>query len=129
MKAARAMSEAGEPDAPRVIAADPPREKLRPGDPATLMRRTRRIVRRELWPVGGLQPAINLLALVSSIYLMELFDRVLTSGSDETLLWLTVLALAATAVFGLLGSVRRASWSGSATGSSASSARPRSTPP
>ncbi len=107
MKAARATSDAGAPGAQRTIAAGPPREKLRPSDPASLMRRTRSAIRRELWPVAGFSLAINLLALVSSIYLMELFDRVLTSGSYGTLLWLTVLAIGATAVFGFLGSVRR----------------------
>jgi ATP-binding cassette subfamily C exporter for protease/lipase len=107
MKAARATSDGGVLDAQRTNAADPPREKLRPGEPATLMRRTRGAIRRELWPVAGFSLAINLLALVSSIYLMELFDRVLTSGSYGTLLWLTVLAIGATAVFGFLGSVRR----------------------
>jgi ABC-type protease/lipase transport system fused ATPase/permease subunit len=105
MKAARATSDGGVLDAQRPVAADPPREKLRPGEPATLMRRTRGAIRHELWPVAGFSLAINVLALVSSIYLMELFDRVLTSGSYGTLLWLTVLAIGATAVFGLYRAV------------------------
>lgn len=86
-----------------VAAAD----QLRPADPGRLMRRARKAVLRELLPVAGFSLAINLLALVSSIYLIELFDRVLTSGSHGTLLWLTVLALAATGVLGLLACVRR----------------------
>jgi ATP-binding cassette subfamily C exporter for protease/lipase len=36
--------------------------------------------------------------LVSSIYMLQLFDRVLSSGSLDTLLWLTVAAVFATGV-------------------------------
>ena len=85
----------------------PERSRLRPEDPAALLRRAKAAVRRELWAVGAFSLFINLLMLVSSIYMMEVFDRVLTSGSRETLFFLTLIALAATAVFGLLGSVRR----------------------
>ena len=64
-------------------------------------------MRRELWAVGAFSLFLNLLMLVSSIYMMEVFDRVMSSGSRETLLFLTLIALGATAVFGLLSSVRR----------------------
>ncbi len=84
-----------------------PRARLRPEAPALLLRRARAAVRRELWAAGAFSLFINLLMLVSSVYMMEVFDRVLTSGSLETLLFLTLIALAATAVFGLLSAVRR----------------------
>lgn len=64
-------------------------------------------MRRELWAIAAFSLFLNLLALVSSIYMMEVFDRVLTSGSRETLLFLTLIAIGATAIFGLLGGVRR----------------------
>ena len=38
---------------------------------------------------------INVLLLVSTIYMLQVYDRVLTTGSFDTLLWLTVGALAA----------------------------------
>ncbi len=47
----------------------------------------------------GFSVAINLLLLVSPIYMLQIYDRVLASGSDETLLFLTVAAV------GLLGAL------------------------
>jgi PrtD family type I secretion system ABC transporter len=49
----------------------------------------------------------NLLLLVSSVYMMQIFDRVLASGSLDTLVWLTVAAIFAIAVYGVLEQVRR----------------------
>lgn len=49
----------------------------------------------------------NVLLLVSSIYMLQVFDRVLSSGSLDTLAWLTGLAVAATAVYAVLEIVRR----------------------
>lgn len=49
---------------------------------------------------------INLMMLVSPLYLMQVFDRVLTSGSLHTLLWLTVVAIACLAVYGALDALR-----------------------
>ncbi len=79
--AAQGLNEPGSAVPPEM-----PRERLRPTAPGTLMRRVRKAVGRELLPVTGFSLAVNLLALVSSIYMMELFDRVLTSGSHGTLL-------------------------------------------
>lgn len=42
--------------------------------------------------VWVLSIAINLLMLTTSLYMMQVFDRVLSSGSRETLLYLTVVA-------------------------------------
>src|SRR5579862_9821890 len=50
--------------------------------------------------------AINLLVLASPIYMMQLYDRVLSSRSMDTLLLLTVIVLFAFAVMGALEWVR-----------------------
>ncbi len=50
--------------------------------------------------------AINILMLTSAFYMFQLFDRVLVSRSVETLLYLTVIALAALATMGVLEMVR-----------------------
>jgi len=49
----------------------------------------------------------NILLLVSSIYMMQVFDRVLSSGSLDTLLWLSVIAVVAIASWALLEQARR----------------------
>ncbi|WP_298724643.1 type I secretion system permease/ATPase [uncultured Ferrovibrio sp.] len=50
--------------------------------------------------------AINLLVLTSPIYMMQVFDRVVTSGSLDTLAWLTLLAALAYLTYGALETVR-----------------------
>lgn len=49
----------------------------------------------------------NVLLLSSSIYMLQIYDRVLSSGSVDTLLWLTLAVIAATALYGLLEQARR----------------------
>ncbi len=49
---------------------------------------------------------INLLILTSPIYMMQMFDRVLSSGREETLLFLTLIAGFAVLVMGSLEWVR-----------------------
>ena len=49
---------------------------------------------------------INLLILTSPIYMMQVYDRVLTSGKTETLVLLTVIAGIAVLVLGMLEMVR-----------------------
>jgi PrtD family type I secretion system ABC transporter len=49
---------------------------------------------------------LNVLLLVSPIYIMQLFDRVLGSRSIETLLMLTLMALVAMVVMALLEAIR-----------------------
>jgi ATP-binding cassette subfamily C exporter for protease/lipase len=50
---------------------------------------------------------VNLLLLVSVVYMLQVYDRVLTTGSLDTLLWLTVGALAAIVIYGLIEHARR----------------------
>src|SRR3546814_12521525 len=52
--------------------------------------------------VGVLSMAINLLMLTTSLYMMQVFDRVLGSGSRETLLYLTVVACGAVLLLAVL---------------------------
>ncbi|WP_207461089.1 type I secretion system permease/ATPase [Azospirillum sp. SYSU D00513] len=54
----------------------------------------------------ALSVPINLLMLVSPLYMVQLFDRVLGSGNLNTLFWLTVIALGALAVHALLDYTR-----------------------
>ena len=49
----------------------------------------------------------NLLLLVGAIYMLQVYDRVLSSGSLDTLLWLTVATLAAIVIYGFLEQARR----------------------
>jgi PrtD family type I secretion system ABC transporter len=58
-------------------------------------------------PLGVFSFATNLLLLVTSIYMLQVFDRVLSSGSLDTLLWLTIVAVFAIAVYGVLELARR----------------------
>ncbi len=51
------------------------------------------------WIVFGFSVLINLLLLVSPIYMLQIYDRVLASGSGETLFYLTLVAI------GLLGAL------------------------
>lgn len=50
---------------------------------------------------------INLLALASPIYMLQLYDRVLASRSIDTLVWVSMIVLAALAVLSALEAVRR----------------------
>jgi PrtD family type I secretion system ABC transporter len=49
----------------------------------------------------------NMLMLVMPLYMIQVFDRVLNSGSFETLLFLTIIAVLALMVMGVLESVRK----------------------
>lgn len=49
--------------------------------------------RKELWYVGGLSIAVNLLMLTGAIYMLQVFDRVLTSRSGATLFYITLMML------------------------------------
>ncbi|MEL7280010.1 MAG: ATP-binding cassette domain-containing protein [Pseudomonadota bacterium] len=57
-----------------------------------------------LWQMSGTQPrrmrgllgfsfAVNLLLMVSPLYMLQIYDRVLSSGSKDTLIWMTVIAV------------------------------------
>ena len=50
--------------------------------------------------------AINVLMFVSPLYMLQVYDRVLHSRSEMTLIMLTVIALAMLALYGLLEWIR-----------------------
>jgi PrtD family type I secretion system ABC transporter len=65
-----------------------------------------REARRGLAVVAALSLFLNLLVLVSPLYMFQVFDRVLPSGHVETLVALSVVAGFALLVFGLLEVIR-----------------------
>jgi PrtD family type I secretion system ABC transporter len=56
--------------------------------------------------VGVTSAAVNILMLTSPIYMMQVFDRVMSSHSIDTLVYLTLITLAAMAVMSSLDVVR-----------------------
>lgn len=63
--------------------------------------------RRAFWAVGAFSLALNLLMLTQPLYMTSVYDRVLSSRSTETLLMLTIVALGALALVGLLEAIRQ----------------------
>src|SRR5499427_3543779 len=63
-------------------------------------------VRRRLVGVAGISGAINLLMLSGSIYMLQVYDRVLPSRNVSTLVGLSVLVLAAYLLQGCLDAIR-----------------------
>ena len=78
-------------------------ENTQPSALETAFRETK----RGLIVVAALSLFLNLLVLVSPLYMLQIFDRVLSSGHIETLLALTVVASFALLVFGMLEVIRR----------------------
>jgi PrtD family type I secretion system ABC transporter len=64
-------------------------------------------VKQEFGGIFVVSCAINLLALATSIYMLQVFDRVLTSRSYETLGYLTLIALLAIAVLAAMELARK----------------------
>src|SRR6202012_2330814 len=55
----------------------------------------------------GFSAAMSVLALTTSFYMLQVYDRVLSSRSLETLLLLTVIAVAGVSVFSALDLLRQ----------------------
>lgn len=64
-------------------------------------------VRRQLPALIFFSCLVNILLLVSVIYMLQVYDRVLSTGSLDTLIWLTVGALGAIIIYGLIEHARR----------------------
>ena len=73
---------------------------------AAFLRQTLRRSRGALLAVGLFSFFINVLMLTASLYSMQLFDRVLTSRSINTLIYLTVLAILCFIILWLLDLAR-----------------------
>lgn len=56
--------------------------------------------------VGVFSFVLNLLILVTPLYMFQVFDRVLTSGRTETLIFLTLIAICGTALYGGVEAIR-----------------------
>jgi ATP-binding cassette subfamily C protein/ATP-binding cassette subfamily C protein EexD len=76
------------------------------GDARGLFAETMAGCRRALGQVGVLSFAINLLMLTPAIYMLQMFNRVLQTRSYATLVYLSIIALAALVVLGLLDTIR-----------------------
>ena len=74
--------------------------------PATPLRRALAACRKQFLLVGVFSGAVNLLQLTTSIYMMQVFDRVLATRVLDTLLYLSLIAIAAVLVLALLEAAR-----------------------
>jgi PrtD family type I secretion system ABC transporter len=88
-------------DMPEIIMASIPLSHLDVGLSAALRRCRGRLV-----SVGGFSGLVNLLQLTTSVYMMQVFDRVLATRNMDTLYYLTALAIVATLVLSVLEAVR-----------------------
>ena len=73
----------------------------------TLFAQVMRSGRKQFGGLFFLSFLSNILLLASSIYMLQVFDRVLASGSYDTLIWLSVLAVLAIVAYGFLEFARR----------------------
>lgn len=73
---------------------------------ATVVDRVFRAVRSALFGVALVSLLVNLLMLTGPVYMLQVYDRVLASGSVPTLLVISGFALLLYAVFGLLEGLR-----------------------
>ena len=62
--------------------------------------------REVFWTVGGFSGAINLLYLAPSLYMMQVYDRVLNSRNETTLIMLSLITLGAFAVMAWIEQIR-----------------------
>jgi len=82
---------------------------MRPTDPAkgtAELRQVRRESRGLFWTVGGFSVFVNLLMLTGPIFMLQVYDRVLGSRSEETLLALFILMAFLFAMMGILDHAR-----------------------
>src|SRR5262245_34346467 len=78
---------------------------IKPALPWSILR-IRRACRRSMAMVAFFSAAINVLMLTGSLYMLQVYDRVLSSRSWETLLYLTIIAATALVVLGILEILR-----------------------
>src|SRR5919199_4555854 len=72
----------------------------------TPLRRALRACRKQFLLVGLFSGAVNLLQLTTSLYMMQVFDRVLATRVIDTLVYLSLIAGAAVLVLALLEAAR-----------------------
>lgn len=66
----------------------------------------RNTVKKGIWAACIIGFFINLLMLVTPLYMLQIYDRVLTSQSVDTLLFLSIFALGAIVIWGILEAIR-----------------------
>src|SRR3954471_24174551 len=76
------------------------------GSADTPLRRALAACRKQFLLVGLFSGVVNLLQLTTSIYMMQVFDRVLATRILDTLLYLSIIAVVAVMVLALLEAVR-----------------------
>ena len=74
---------------------------------ATWLIQTFGLTRGAGWGIFGFSLVSNLLLLVSPIYMLQIYDRVLVSGSEDTLIWLSVIAIFLLTVYAAAEAGRR----------------------
>ena len=72
----------------------------------TPLRRALAACRKQFIAVGLFSGVVNLLQLTTSIYMMQVFDRVLATRITDTLVYLSVIAIVAVLTLALLEAVR-----------------------
>lgn len=85
-----------------LVAAQPASSQI-PTDP---VRDARLKIMPYIWHVLAFSMVLNILVMTSSFYMMQVFDRVLTSHSTSTLFYLTLIAVGALAILAVLEFVR-----------------------
>ena len=74
----------------------------------TALKRALRAAAGAFVTLGVVSGVLNLLHLVTPLYMLSVYDRVLASGSRETLFYLTLIAIFALLIFGVLEGARTA---------------------
>lgn len=77
------------------------------GQPENLLKDSLRPHRKVIWQLVFFSMISNLAALAMSLYMMQIYDRVLTSQSRDTLFYLTIAILLTMGLGGILESVRQ----------------------
>ena len=72
----------------------------------TLLHQAVRACRSQFVLIGAFSGVVNVLQLTVSLYMMQVFDRVLATRSLDTLVYLTLIAISAIGLLALLESVR-----------------------
>ncbi|WP_338147163.1 type I secretion system permease/ATPase [Neoroseomonas oryzicola] len=73
---------------------------------ATPLARAMAACRRQFVAVGVFSGVVNMLQLTVSLYMMQVFDRVLATRNVNTLIYLTIIAIAALGLLAVLEAVR-----------------------
>ncbi|MGB7286662.1 MAG: ABC transporter transmembrane domain-containing protein, partial [Salaquimonas sp.] len=63
-------------------------------------------INKNLIPISVFSVFSNLLMLVAPLHMMQVYDRVLSSGSQQTLLYITLIAIVALILFGMCEAIR-----------------------